>query len=252
MPLPDDLSLVPAGEAPVKRGRGRPKKGEVVEKPEKETKAPDAFSQNGASVRSGVTVNWLSEALGMDKRTVNRRVAHIRPIREEGKSKYYDFREVMSLFVIQADGDAIRTFLENARTADIPAHLAVGFWIAQEKKLDIAERAKDLFKGEGVRDLIARMAHLGTDSLKGQAAFIAKKSHTDMKKTIDGISDAFINSYKTGVVQAVKLFEDELSVLDDLAEEEEYSVAKSNGAKKTNGSGKAEEIDVSEISQDDD
>lgn len=220
MPIPDEFQVESPVEAPAKRKRGRPKKGEEKPKLPAVTKAQASpFSESGAAVRGGVTVNWLAQALGKDKRTIESRVSALRPIRIEGRYKYYDFMEAISKFVAPSAG--VTEFLANARPSDLPMSLQLGFWLVQKEKMAVAAQARDTFRGEDFREVLQRFAYLSVESLKTMTSHMKRIAPDDLQEKFDNIQDAQIVKLRTDSKTLVQDFIENLSVLDEIAKDEQ-------------------------------
>lgn len=222
MPIPNDIKV----DSPVKRGRGRPKKGE--EKPKLPAVQKAQPVETGAAVRSGVTVNWLAQAMGKDKRTVESRLSGIRPIRVDGRYKYYDFLEAVSKFV--APGSGVSDFLANAKPSELPPALQLAFWQVQEAKMKVAETARDTFRGHLVREVLQRFSYLALEALKTQTAHMKRIAPEDLQKKFDAIQDAQIVKLNTDAKELLTDFVHNLSILEEIIEDEEDGQGHNSGA----------------------
>lgn len=134
VPIPDQI----------KRPRGRPRKD-----PNAPPKAEEVGKFGGGfSVHQGVTVNWLADAFGISRDTVNRRIQSLRPIGERKGSRLYDFREAADC-IAQPKIDLAQA-MRRLSPSDIPVWISQNFWKAQNEKLSYAVSSGDLWSSAAV------------------------------------------------------------------------------------------------------
>lgn len=97
----------------------------------------------------GVSITWLMNAFRMDRPTVKRRVAELKPIkRARGNIPIYDFVQAAE-YLVEPKVD-IEKHLKRMRPEELPHHLQTAVWDAKLKRQKYEIQAGDLWRTEDV------------------------------------------------------------------------------------------------------
>ena len=96
------------------------------------------------------TISGLSVELGIDRRTIGKRIAGVKPIRADGKSKYYKMADVVAALFIEpgtAEKEKIDYYTERARLTKAQA---------DEKELTVKKIEGELVPADQVANAWAK------------------------------------------------------------------------------------------------
>jgi len=117
-----------------------------------------AKSVGAADVAGGVTVTFLMEVFGMDRRDVNRRLKDC-PVmgsrHKDTKRNLYDLATAAQYLVKPVFNP--EEYLKTMRPSELPAHLQDSFWSAMNKRQKWEENAAELWRTEDVMVLFGEV-----------------------------------------------------------------------------------------------
>ena len=114
--------------------------------------APPARVQaiSTVDVMQGVTINWLAQVFGRDKRTIQRKLADagVRAKAVQGQSHLYDLPEAAAALVDPVVD--VAAYLRTLKAHELPPMIQAVFWDAQLKRIKYEEEAGQLFRADRV------------------------------------------------------------------------------------------------------
>ena len=139
-------------DAPVKRGRGRPKKAAIVEKaPAEETVPLDEDMSYRAAYRAakGVPVRWLAHAFQMTEHMVKKKLSGLPPddFGEHGNPLYMLTKAAPYLVEAQID---VKSFLAGIKDEDLPDDLRLKLWQARKMRNQVLADEGELWHSQVV------------------------------------------------------------------------------------------------------
>lgn len=113
------------------------------------------LDQSGiAAVLAGVSISWLMQAFNMDRNTVKKKLAPLRPLRlGRGNSPIYHFAQAVS-YLVKPQVDILQ-YVKSLQPKDLPPILQDALWSAKLKRQKWEENAGDLWRTEKVQQLLA-------------------------------------------------------------------------------------------------
>ncbi|MEN3144665.1 DUF1441 family protein [Ochrobactrum sp. WV_118_8] len=168
-----DLAELAGDVLPEKRGRGRPRKGEVVEPKRPPVKKRPAEPEEEFSTSSrdiykivnGVSVQWLAKAFGYTRHHVEKR---IRGCRIVGSGDYgnplYDLRDAAA-YLVEPKID-LEEYFSKIKPEKLPERLRESFWNAKLKEQRWKRAAGDLWETEKVMTVFAEVLSNIRDKLQ--------------------------------------------------------------------------------------
>lgn len=118
-----------------------------------------AAEMDWATLRKGVSRNWLAGALKMDVQTVKKRLGGVKPIKKGNNNQdLYDFAEAMS-YLVKPRID-VAEYIRGMNPRDLPGALKKEFWQAENQRLSYMERAGELWHTRDVLKVFADVAQL--------------------------------------------------------------------------------------------
>jgi hypothetical protein len=164
----DMSELIGGEELPLKRRRGRPRKGEEVNPPGTyarkkakvfESQEHEEFSLSSRDVHHlvhGVSVQWLAKAFRLTRHVVQRKLGDLRPV---GVGDYgnplYSLHEAASCLV-EPRIDMER-FIADIKPDKLPEKLRESFWAAKLKQQRWEEKAGHLWSTETVMEVFGEV-----------------------------------------------------------------------------------------------
>lgn len=152
--------------------RGRPPKSEATK----------------ADFRRPQTVSFISSALGVDRRTVERKLVGLAPVAREGKSDLYDFADACKAMFKSETGLSAQA-LANLDPTQLPPTTQAAFWAAQKARMAVYKEAGEFFHADDIllshasKDKVFRREILALPG-KIQAAERNGQSYEDMAHEI--------------------------------------------------------------------
>lgn len=136
-----------------------------------------------AAVRhTGVGIDWLAGAFGMDRRKVKQRIAGVKPIGNHktatGVRPVWSLRDVAGYLCPRPED--LEAALRNMNSTDLPSKLQKDIWDARIKELNWRERAGDLWRTEDVALVLGEVFL----TIKGQVSL-----WVDQLDEVHGLSD---------------------------------------------------------------
>lgn len=117
-----------------------------------EPKEPE-YPNDWTAFARPVTVTFLMNVFKMDRRTVQRRLAELRPIKYgRGNTPEYDFRQAAS-YLVDPRID-LKKYIATLKPTDLPTYLQDAYWSAALKRQKFEEQAGDLWRTSDVLDVL--------------------------------------------------------------------------------------------------
>jgi hypothetical protein len=167
------------------------------EKPKKTVYKP-GLGKFDYKIHDGVTVTWLSECFKMDRRTVNRKLRNVKPIRKgKGAQPVYDFIEAAGHLVDPLYD--MEDYISRLRSQDLPVQLQKDFWEAKNKKQMYQMRAGELWHTDDVVQCVSEMLSLVKENISLWATNVEEKSfleqdqHEVLQQEIDSLQVLLID-----------------------------------------------------------
>lgn len=206
-------------DVPVKRGPGRPRK----ERPPVEAAPPMPDWQD---FRRPVTVTFLMDVFGMDRRIIKHRLLNLAPIgNAQGNNPLYDFRQAAA-YLVKPVGNLAEQ-LKSFRVQDLPSHLQAPYWDAMLKRQKYEQVAGNLWRTEDVLDVLGEVFMRIRDSLQlwpetlAESTDLSDEQRAILIQMVDGLQTEIhgklvdLPKKRQTVSLAGRLAEDEGMLLDD-------------------------------------
>lgn len=166
----DDDKITNIDDARAKRGR--PRKPEATK----------------ADFRRPQSVSFIASALGIDRRTVERKLVGLAPVAREGKSDLYGFADACKAIFKSETGLSAQA-LANLDPTQLPPITQAAFWNAQKAKIVVYEETGELWRSDVIEHALDAIVRVFRDSLvalpeKLKAAAKSGKTHQDVAYAI--------------------------------------------------------------------
>lgn len=166
----DDDKITNIDDARAKRGR--PRKPEATK----------------ADFRRPQSVSFIASALGIDRRTVERKLVGLAPVAREGKSDLYGFADACKAIFKSETGLSAQA-LANLDPTQLPPITQAAFWNAQKQRIAVYREAGDLWRSDEIEMALDAIIKVFRDSLlalpdKMKAAEKAGETHQDVSYAI--------------------------------------------------------------------
>ena len=136
------------------RSNRKPKKSKVDARGRSPVAAKNSNTQraledeNHTDVLHGVTIAWMCHAFGKHRDKVNALLTDLKPIRIEGRSKVYDFKQAVGRVATPYAG--IEQHIKTIGVKDLPDRVRSSYWDAKIKELKYKVEAKELWHTDDV------------------------------------------------------------------------------------------------------
>lgn len=194
----DDLLGPDPEEETQTRGPGRPKGS--ASKPKAEKKAPGQAASTGGradattiqALHRPVSITFLSEALGMDRKTVTRKLADLPHVAQHrGQTPLYDFRQAVQYLVKPKVN--IAEYVRKMGVGDLPMALQKDVWDARLKEQKWRKDAGELWATEDVLEVLGEAfqrlkttTQLWIDQI-GESHALSAAARKELTGMVDGL-----------------------------------------------------------------
>ena len=205
----DDDNITSLDDARAKRGR--PRKPEATK----------------ADFRRPQSVSFIASALGVDRRTVERKLVGLAPVAREGKSDLYAFADACKAIFKSETGLSAQA-LANLDPTQLPPATQSAFWAAQKARIAVYQEAGDLWRSDVIEHALDAIVRVFRDALialpdKLKAAEKAGKTHQDVAYAIlEAVEDQAAKSVRE--LQG-KSFSAELALIEEQMTTQELAEA---------------------------
>lgn len=125
--------------------------------------APNSLTEQGAILAlKGAPPGWFATVLGIGRTTVQRKLAHLSPMRVLGNgTKLYEVREALPCLVQAKD---MKAHISRMNPRDLPERLRKEFWGARKLEQQVRKEAGDLWSSTDVHRAFGDILRLIKDT----------------------------------------------------------------------------------------
>ncbi|WP_164881700.1 DUF1441 family protein [Paenirhodobacter populi] len=134
------------------------------------------------------TVSFIAAALGIDRRTVERKLMGVAPAERQGKSDLYAFPEACKAIFRSENGLSAQA-LASLKPDQLPPITQSAFWNAQKQRVAFYQETGELWRSDQIEHALDAIIKVFRESLvslpeKLKAATKAGKTHQDVAYAI--------------------------------------------------------------------